>query len=646
MKEISKTISELRTEVKTTMANHQKKEKNKKKSQPEINLENLQSGISIIQNHPLFGECFSCYLQKDGKNMGKETYATVTSKGDLSLNETKCLSPKQWAYVIAHNMLHLAFGHFDAEQMPGYTITDATGCKKKITEIQPLLWNMACDIYVDKFLSDIKFGQSIHENVSGLFSGNMDDEVKIYHSLLEQGQTGTNNIFGTGSIGSCDMKGLEHPITYDESKGECNRYSKGFSYALARSVSKAVSVAGGADFVDENRMTNGTKASKWFVNHYPLLGGLASHFKIIENHNYCYRQDIQIAAIDVEYGEIYLNPAANLSFEEWKFVLAHEYLHAGLMHHERCNGRNHYLWNVACDFVINGWLQELQIGVMPADGLLYDPELKGLSAESIYDQILENMRKYEKLNTLRGYHKGDIIGGGTSSPNGTRGSTNLDDFCRSALQQGLEYHTSSGRGFIPAGLIEEIRALSMPPIPWDVALAKWFDVYFAPLEKHRTYARPSRRQSSTPDIPRPRYAPLDIPVDSRTFGVVVDTSGSMDVRTLGKALGSIASYAVAHDVPFARVIFCDADAYDAGYISPEDIAGRVSVKGRGGTMLQPGVNVLEQAKNFPTDGPILIITDGQIEEHLDIKHEHAFLLPKGNRLPFRAKGEVFYFEDN
>lgn len=132
----------------------------------------------------------------------------------------------------------------------------------------------------------------------------------------------------------------------------------------------------------------------------------------------------------------------------------------------------------------------------------------------------------------------------------------------------MEYHISSGRGLIPAGLIEEIRALAMPPIPWDVALAKWFDVYFAPLEKHRSYARPSRRQASSPDIPRPRYCMMDIPVDSRTFGVVIDTSGSMDAKTIEKALGSIASYSVAHDVPFARVIFCDADAYDAGFISP------------------------------------------------------------------------------
>lgn len=620
----------------------QKHKKEKKKSQIEINTENIHAGIGLIHSHPLFGGCFHCNIRIDGRNLGKESYAIVSAKGEITLNENKYLQPKQWAYVIAHNKLHLAFGHFDADKIPGYIITDGSGKQIKKTDFTPLLWNMACDMYVDKFLADIKFGQSIHDNVTNVFSGGLDDEIKIYDHLLKNGFSGTNNAFGTSVIGTCDMKGLDSPIIYDETKGECNQFARGFSFALARSVSKAVLTAGGYDCTDEQCMTDGIKASKWFINHYPLLGGLASHFKIIEDHNYCYKNDIQIAAIDVTCDEIYLNPAANLSLEEWKFVLAHEYLHAGLMHHERCNGREHYLWNVACDFVINGWLHELQIGSMPTEGLLYDPKLKGLSAESIYDRILSDIRKYEKLGTFRGYHKGDIIG--TTSKKDAN-SISLDDFCRNALQQGLEYHISSGRGLIPAGLIEEIRALAMPPIPWDVALAKWFDIYFAPLEKHRTYARPSRRQASTPDIPRPRYAPLDIPVDSRTFGVVIDTSGSMEAKTIGKALGSIASYSVAHDVPFARVVFCDADAYDIGYVSPEDIAGRVAVQGRGGTTLQPGIQMLESAKDFPKDGPILIITDGEIEDHLKITHEHAYLMPKGCRLPFRAKGEIFYFEE-
>lgn len=623
------------------MARDQKRGKDKKKSQKEINYENLQAGISIIECHPLFGGCFHTSFYDNGRNFGKEGYATVSSDGEILLNENRYLLPHQWAYVIAHNKLHLAFGHFDLDKVPGDVITDVMGNRVKKAKFIPLLWNMACDIYVDKFLADIKFGQSIHDNVESIIPGGLDDEIKIYEYLLENGFPAANNAFGTSAMGTLDMIGLENPVVYDESKKEYNRYTKGFSFALARSVSKAVSTAGGYDFVDERGMTDGMIASRWFIDHYPLLGGLASHFKIIEDHSYCYKYDIHIAAIDVTCGELYLNPSANLSLEEWKFVLAHEYLHAGLMHHERCNGRDPYLWNVACDFVINGWLQELQVGSMPTEGLLYDPCLKGLSAESIYDMMLSDMRKYGKLNTLRGNHKGDIIG--DSRGKAANGVT-LDDFCRSAMQQGLEYHISSERGLIPAGLIEEIRALSMPPIPWDVALAKWFDVYFAPLERHRTYARPSRRQASSPDIPRPRYALSDIPVDSRTFGVVIDTSGSMDAKTIGKALGSIASYSVAHDVPFARVVFCDADAYDSGYISPEDIAGRVAVKGRGGTELQPGVNLLEEAKDFPKDGPILIITDGYIEEHLNISHEHAYLLPKGSRLPFRARGDVFYFD--
>lgn len=626
------------------MAKLNNKDKEKKKSQQEINRENLYAGMNYITFNSMFGGTGHRICPVPKSEIGKNTICIVSSDGTIKANEDYYLTPQQWAYVLAHNILHLAFGHFDAEKMPGYMITLPDGTTEKKVEYNPLLWNMACDIYITKFLADIKFGQSINSDPLNMIYGNLGDEIKIYEYLSEHHFSGANNSYGTAAIGTLDMRGLEKPIVYG--KNEHNPYAARFTYNLAVSVSEAVSEAGGHKHRYVYSLTAGQRAANWFINSYPLLGGLAAHFKIIEDYTFCHKNEIQVAAIDVTCGEIYINPSRNYSEEEWKFILAHEYLHAGLQHHNRCNGRNSYLWNIACDFVINGWLVELQIGVMPTDGLLYDASLSGLSAESIYDMLLSNIRKYEKLDTFRGYGKGDIINDGKrgASQNGI-GNMTLDDFCKSALSQGLEYHQSSGRGYIPAGLIEEIRALAMPPIPWDVALAKWFDIYFAPLEKHRTYARPSRRQASTPNIPRPRYTMTDIPVDSRTFGVVIDTSGSMEAKTIGKALGAIASYSVAHDVPFARVVFCDADAYDIGYVAPEDIAGRVAVKGRGGTILQPGINALENADDFPKDGPILIITDGEIEEYLDIKHEHAYLLPQGNRLPFRAKGKVFYFSE-
>ena len=172
------------------------------------------------------------------------------------------------------------------------------------------------------------------------------------------------------------------------------------------------------------------------------------------------------------------------------------------------------------------------------------------------------------------------------------------------------------------------------------SLAKWFDHDFQPVEKRRTYSRLSRRQSSTPNIPRPAYVDVGRDEQGRTFGVVLDTSGSMDKKLLAKALGTIASYSTARDVPAVRVVFCDAVAYDAGYMLAEEIAETVQVKGRGGTLLQPGIDLLENATDFPKDGPILVITDGECDRLL-IRRMHAFILPKGKHLPFIPKGEVF-----
>ncbi|WP_222836770.1 hypothetical protein [Cellulomonas flavigena] len=75
---------------------------------------------------------------------------------------------------------------------------------------------------------------------------------------------------------------------------------------------------------------------------------------------------------------------------------------------------------------------------------------------------------------------------------------------------------------------------------------------------------------------------------------MLGTSGSMGRTLLAKALGTIASFAAARDVPAVRVVFCDAAA-DAGYLTTDEIAGRVRVRGRGGTVLQPGVDLLERA---------------------------------------------------
>ncbi|MEU0881590.1 hypothetical protein ABZ345_23500 [Lentzea sp. NPDC005914] len=419
---------------------------------------------------------------------------------------------------------------------------------------------------------------------------------------------------------------------------EPEKWAQRFATGLSNAAVAAIDVAGGArsSLTDKRpARTEWDLALSWFVSNYPLLGALASSMTVVADAELARGWDISIAAVSTASAEIYVNPLAGLKRDEWRFVLAHEMLHAALRHCDRVGGRDEYLWNIAADYVVNGWLIEMGVG-SPPEGVLHDQSLRGLSAESVYDQITTDLRRYRKLLTLRGHHNGDLLGAPLKGPSDI---TDLDEFYRRALLTGLSYHTVS-RGLLPAGLVEEIRALEHPPLSWDAQLARWFEEFVPAAEKHRTYARASRRQASTPDIPRPGWVRPESLESRPTFGVVLDTSGSMDPKLLGKAVGAIASYAAARDVPAARVVFCDAMAYDAGYVPVEDIAGRMKVRGRGGTVLQPGVDLLERAPDFPSAGPILVITDGGCDV-LRIRREHAFLIPAGAHLPFRARGPVF-----
>ena len=82
--------------------------------------------------------------------------------------------------------------------------------------------------------------------------------------------------------------------------------------------------------------------------------------------------------------------------------------------------------------------------------------------------MVKELSKNRKLDTFRGYGKGDMIDDEGGKKCSTYCGMTLDEFCKSALAQGLEYHVSHNRGYVPAGLVEEIRALSMPAIPWEV----------------------------------------------------------------------------------------------------------------------------------------------------------------------------------
>ncbi|PWK74604.1 putative metal-dependent peptidase [Streptomyces sp. CG 926] len=547
--------------------------------------------------------------------------ALVTSNGTVHVHPTKRADPGEWAWTLAHCLLHLGFGH-----VPAATDEDRP---------QPDRFDLAarCAV-VNRFLLTFPVGRA-PDRLPAAYPGG--DEELLAARWRRDGIPA--DLENCGTAGDHPDQVLKTWQAWGNTAAP--DWETAFAAALTRSVSAAMDVAGGRrDRITGERVAQRPwdRALNWFVSSYPLLGGLAAGLTVVADAELARAQDIAVAAVSATAGEIYINPLRTFEDEEWRFILAHEMLHAALRHGERRGARDPYLHNVAADYVVNGWLVEMGVGTMPS-GLLHDPELKDLSVEEVYDRITTDLRRMRRLATLRGKGRGDILGEPLPHP-GSGPYTDLDEFYRRGLVQGFDLHTHGERGLLPAGLIQEIRALAHPPVPWDARLARWFDEYVPRPEPVRSFARPARRQASTPDIPRAgRYFPPE-EIARCTFGVVLDTSGSMNAALLGKALGAIASYAQARDVPAARVVFCDAAPYDAGYLPPTEIAGRVRVRGRGGTELQPGIDLLQRAQDFPPGAPILVITDGWCDT-LRLRREHAYLIPQGASLPFTPKGPVF-----
>ena len=552
------------------------------------------------------------HIHLDEKHsMSRDDWGYVTSLGHIYLNPYKNGTVGEWTYVLAHCMLHLGMGHFPDE-----------------ARAKDPVWHAACDIVVTRFLLDSKIGAP-PADVSGIQSLSCTDEMLLYERFLaDPGSIPTQDL-RTMSHGRADMVWVGKNEYYD--------FEAAFATSLRRALKESVQMAAGLSLEERKRRRKSYayyhSAKEWFVSSYPLLGAIAAGFQLVDGSQTVARMHIPIAAVDPQLQEIYINSSCHMSPECWKFVLAHEFLHAALRHDVRCGDRDPILWNVACDYVINNWLVEMGVGMMP-EAVLYDEHFKGLSAESVYDLLCENMKYYRSLDPKDIlYSKDDWWE--------TQNGAEIDAYYRSAIHRGLDYHRQHGRGRLPGDFVEEVRAINRPPIRWDVELAKWFDEQFLPLEPRRTYARLSRRQSSTPDIPRPAWTMPETPAEQRIFGVLLDTSGSMDRSLLAAALGSIASYAEARDVHHVRVVFCDAAAYDQGVMSPEDIAGTVKVRGRGGTKLQHGIDLLDEDDKFPKEAPLLIITDGGCDR-LNLRgQKHAFLIPFGSRLPFTPRGPVF-----
>ena len=584
-----------------------------------------QRGLERARNHHLYGELLShIYFQK--KDDIK--LINIVDKGYIYFNSSKNFSPNEWAALFQIAALHLFLNLVTSKSV------------NKHYEIAALneVVNFWLEVGGDEF--DLPSFLKLNEEKYPYAKLSLTQlEEKLYIEGIPQAidsySLNLSDAHGALVFTPKDTKKID--LDYNKPKD----FPQIFAQALKENLRKTFDLMGRKS--DHHASAHIAEAKNWLLKYFPLVGVLVNRFDTIEDSDICEKMKIRWAAVNGTQKEFYINPKVFDNDSEYAkkvenaiWLLAHLSLHIVMQHRSRGVGRDRWYWNLAAEIVIEGWLKKMQVGVRPHKILGFDSDIDNGVTDDIYEAIVREPKMAKKWETLKGEHP-DIL----DDDEFIYGAAHDEQQLLALLKRG--YDLQLGRGEMPGAMQEEIRVILQPPIAWEVELAHWMGTYLPSQESIRSYAHPSRRQESTPDIPRARlHRPLQDEVNL-TFAVIVDTSGSMLRSLLGKVLGTVASYAQERGVEEVRLVYCDAQAYDAGYVAVTDMLEHLSVRGRGGTVLQRAVDLLESAKDFPKEAPILILTDGFIDD-LSIHHNHAFVLPQGTRLPFVTDKKIFYIK--
>ena len=163
---------------------------------------------------------------------------------------------------------------------------------------------------------------------------------------------------------------------------------------------------------------------------------------------------------------------------------------------------------------------------------------------------------------------------------------------------------AKARGDEPGEALRWARGITEPRIPWEPLLARTVRhaVGSTSGRQEPTWTRPSRRQSSVPQVLLPGWRrPLP------TVAMVVDTSASVDDFLLGRALAEVDGALRGLGVAGAQVMVYACDAA-LGAVTRVRRASDAALVGGGGTDLRIGIAAASAHR--PRPDLIVVFTDG------------------------------------
>ncbi len=338
-----------------------------------------------------------------------------------------------------------------------------------------------------------------------------------------------------------------------------------------------------------------TRVRQWIIANQPFYGRLLMRLPIRFG-------DCKTACTNMK--EIVFDPAftVNLCQEEITFVLLHELMHCVLKHCTRGRGKIHFVYNVACDIVVNSIILESmgkdEIVVNGHNAIHLAPDGKEgrlYTADQIYKMLMET--KYESLlkiyiNSLLDSHDGwDVVAG----------SEILEQIWNGNI---LSAASKSGEG-VPGCLERVITELyRSPKIDWKQILHD----FIQQDKSDYTFMYPDRRFQG--DILMPSFQENIDGEAVNNLWFLVDTSASISNDVLSEAYAEIKDAIRQMGSLSGFVSFFDCEVTKPEPFESSEQLDKIKPVGGGGTSFRV---IFRSMTEYFEEKPeyIIILTDGE-----------------------------------
>lgn len=331
------------------------------------------------------------------------------------------------------------------------------------------------------------------------------------------------------------------------------------------------------------------KARSQLLMDQPFFGTLAIRLRPVR------KDDIKTAATDGShffYNEAFVS---KLDPVQLRGLIAHEVMHCVFNHMTRRQERDHSLWNVACDYAINGHL--IETGFILPKGGLHDPVYKDMSAEAIYNKLAQNPKKHKPCAW------GIVLD--ASSGNLEAGSS-AEMESQWQIAVGEAASVAKARGKMPGSLEHVVAEVMSPKVDWRTVLWPFFTDL---VNDDFSWRKPNRAYISEDE-----YLPSMHEEACGKVAVILDTSGSINDEQ-GKLFISETAAVLAQVQP-EQIIYVQCDdgvqsvnVLERGQRLTDD---DLRFKGRGGTSFAPAFKHL--AEHHPDVEAIVYLTDLETDE--------------------------------